>query len=526
MRRVLGCVLGVFVVLAGVAGPAGAHAVVVGTVPAYGASVDVAPERVTVTFDEGVTAAERAVTVTDRDGVRVDAGEVSTADGGRTVAVRLPPDLPRGTYLLGWVVLSADGHTVSGSSVFGVGVPPDLTLAAPPPDPLRAAVDTVIRLLAALSYLGIAAAVGAPLIARSVWPAGIRAAALGRLVRVGAVTVAVTAVLTFLAVPARLAGAAGWGDPEVWWQAAGSTLGAAALVRAVAAGIIAVVGERLRDVGGGASWGVGGVVVVVSTAVAGHAAAGADRPIAVVSTVIHLTAMAVWIGGLLVALLLRRHPDRAGILTRFGRYAAASIVALAVTGAYQTWRSVTPVQALWTTSWGRLLLLKLVVVFAVLGVAVAVRAAVRRSGDGTRLLRVEVALQVAVVTVTAILVGVTPARDSYDPPVTMVADLGPVRADVSVDGAGAGDQEITVRLRDGSGAAIGAARVSGQLTRADADAGPIDIAFRRVEPVEFGPHYFSAESVRVPLAGQWRLRLTVVVDRTNAYTATVPYRVW
>lgn len=495
-------------------GPAAAHAVLVGTDPAYGVTVDSAPERVAVRFDEAVTAVEGGVTVVDREGRRADSGAVEYADAGRTVTVALRSDLPEDTYLVSWVVLSADGHTVSGSSVFGVGVPPDLTLGEPARDPVAAVVDTVVRLLALLGYAGIVLAVGVPVIAAAVWREGLGSRAVAQLVRVGAVLVAVAAALTVAAIPARLTGADGWADPGVWGDAAGSSLGLANLVRLVAAVALALWWPR-RAVAVAS-----GVVLVVATAASGHAVSGDFRSLAVFSTAVHVLAMAVWVGGLLSAVLVWRDPRRTQLLARFSGVALGAVAVLAVTGIFQAWRGIDPLPALWTTTWGRLLLLKLALVALALGAAVTVR----RAGHG-RALKSELALQTAVLAVTAALAGVTPARDAYDPPTTLRVEAGPLLAEVAIDGAGAGEQEWTVRLRDAHGTPVEASALAGRLTAVDNEIGPIEVAFRRVDPVELGPHYFVADTVRVPLPGEWKLRLTVSVDRTTAYAATTAYRV-
>uniref|UniRef100_UPI00157703A9 CopD family protein n=1 Tax=Nocardia araoensis TaxID=228600 RepID=UPI00157703A9 len=201
------------------------------------------------------------------------------------------------------------------------------------------------------------------------------------------------------------------------------------------------------------------------------------------------------------------------------------VAVLVLTGIYQSVRSVDPPAALWTTPWGRLLLLKSALVLAAAGAVLAARRILRGRVPHSAL-RLEFTLLAAVLVVTGVLAATTPARDDYDPRVTLAADLGRARAEVTVDGAGAGEQELTVHLRDASGTPIGASAVTGRLTRTDDAIGPIDIAFRRVEPVELGPHFFVSQPVRVPLAGTWQLRLTVLLDRTTGYTATVPYRVW
>ncbi|MGV9720784.1 copper resistance CopC/CopD family protein [Nocardia beijingensis] len=513
---------GLFALAAVSVGPsavASAHAVLVGTDPGYGATVPDAPTRVTVRFDEPVTAAGAGVTVADKDGRRVDIETVSPADGGHAVVVGVRPDLPAGTYLLSWVVLSADGHTVSGSSVFGIRVPPDLTLGDPPRDPVAVTADGVARMLTAVGYLGVVLAVGVPGVASLAWRAGTRTAVVAQLTGIGAVTVAAVSLLAVAVTPARLTGTDGWADPRAWAQVLTSSPGIAAVVRALAGAALAAGRSRPSVVA------VAGAVIVVTTAASGHAMAGAARPAALISTAVHVLAMALWVGAVVLGVVVRRRPDRAILLPRFGRVAAAAVAVLVLTGVYQSVRSVDPLAAVWTTPWGRLLLLKSALVLAAAGAVLAARRILRGRVPHSAL-RLEFTLLAAVLVVTGVLAGTTPARDDYDPRITLAADFGPARAEVTVDGAGAGEQELTVHLRDASGTPIGASAVSGRLTRTDDAIGPIDIAFRRVEPVELGPHFFVSQPVRVPLAGTWQLRLTVLLDRTTGYTATVPYRVW
>ncbi|MEC3913798.1 copper resistance CopC/CopD family protein [Nocardia sp. CDC160] len=525
------------------AATASAHAVLVSSDPAYGAMVDHAQDRVSITFDEPVTAAPNAVTVTDRDGGRVDTGNAETSNGGRTIALPLRSGTANGTYLLGWSLLSADGHVVAGSIVFGIGVPPDLTVTAAHLDPLIAMLDTVVRLLTAVGYLGIVLAVGIPLAVRLIWPEASRARAITQVIRVGAAATAIAAFLTFAATPGRLAGAAGWGNAQVWVQSAASLLGASALVRVVAATVLgwAATAGRVTAVRRDMTAGAAAAAVVLAVAVSGHAVTGEYRWAAVSSTVLHVVAMAVWVGGVILVGLAWRTTRRAEVVARFGPVAGGAVTVLVLSGLVQSWRAVSPVAALWDTSWGRLLLVKLVLAALAVGVALVVRTAgtggvvlagassARRWTIGRRSGRsvwAEIGLQVAVLVVTALLTGVAPARDTYDPAATLEASVGPLRAQVHVDGTHAGRQEFTVRLRDSSGMPVGALEVTGRLERVEGGTGPVEVVFRRVEPVELGPDYFVSRAVPVPVAGEWRLWLTVVADRTKGYAATVPYRVW
>ncbi|WP_048876432.1 copper resistance CopC family protein [Saccharomonospora saliphila] len=92
--------------------PASAHNVLIGSSPSDGDQLDTPPETVTLTFDQPVQdAGTNEIAVTGPDGgnwvegpVRVDGSDVTAA---------LRPLGPEGEYVIGFRVLSADGHPVS-----------------------------------------------------------------------------------------------------------------------------------------------------------------------------------------------------------------------------------------------------------------------------------------------------------------------------------------------------------------------------------------------------------------------------
>ncbi len=93
---------------------AAAHAILIGTTPEYGAVVQQAPGRVSVTFDETV-AKPAYMTVTGPDG-RVDAGPAVI--DGPVVSVGLERSIPAGSYTVAYRVVSYDGHPVEGGFAF------------------------------------------------------------------------------------------------------------------------------------------------------------------------------------------------------------------------------------------------------------------------------------------------------------------------------------------------------------------------------------------------------------------------
>ncbi len=134
------------------------------------------------------------------------------------------------------------------------------------------------------------------------------------------------------------------------------------------------------------------VALALTWASAEHASAGIQVPVAMTSSVLHLLAMACWLGGL-TALLLTLHraktPPPYATVARFSRLAFTSVTVLVVTGAYQSWRGLGSWSALTGTAYGRTLTVKLAAtVFLLLAAALSRRwtAPARRpaGGRGTR----------------------------------------------------------------------------------------------------------------------------------------------
>ena len=115
------------------------------------------------------------------------------------------------------------------------------------------------------------------------------------------------------------------------------------------------------------------VLLAATPGLSGHAVTGDWVTVAVIADTVHVLAMAVWLGGLavLATVLLPGRPaaEVREPLTRWSRVALLSVVAIVVSGGFQTWRQVGSIDALRSTDYGRMLIVKLVV-FAVL-VAVA-----------------------------------------------------------------------------------------------------------------------------------------------------------
>ncbi len=197
-----------------------------------------------------------------------------------------------------------------------------------------------------------------------------------------------------------------WGTG--WW------IGAAGLLLAGAAAML-----RLENRAAIAALGAGALLLAVSPAFMGHAIGAEQFTVqAVVADTMHVLAAGAWLGTLVaiaVATLASSQRPTSGsvvsALERFSPVALASALVVAFTGAFASWLHLQTLAALWTSVYGRTLLIKL----AILGGVAALGAynwrvatpRLRATGDVGAIRRsalIELALALALVGVTAVLV--------------------------------------------------------------------------------------------------------------------------
>jgi copper transport protein len=109
--------------------------------------------------------------------------------------------------------------------------------------------------------------------------------------------------------------------------------------------------------------------------------------------VVHLLAVAAWLGGLtalLVTLYRADTPIERSAVRRFSRLAFSSVVTLVATGIYQSWRQLGSWSAFTDTTYGQLLLVKIGLVTLLVGIAWISRRWTSRLGDSAVTASVEV----------------------------------------------------------------------------------------------------------------------------------------
>lgn len=107
------------VLLVAVPQQAFAHASLTNADPAPESVLETDPGAIRLKFNQRLESGLASIRVTDESGLEIETGGTELSEDGREVLVALP-SLGNGSYTVDYRVLSADGHTVSGSYVFHV----------------------------------------------------------------------------------------------------------------------------------------------------------------------------------------------------------------------------------------------------------------------------------------------------------------------------------------------------------------------------------------------------------------------
>ena len=392
-----------------------AHAQLLGTSPASGATLAAQPKLVIFKFGENVGGTLGAVRVYDATGNEVDEANVSHPSGdAHWIAVGLKPHLRDGTYTATYRVISADTHIVYGGLVFNVGHPSaasKVTVAGLIARNESGHVTSVaFGVTRALDYLSIALMLGGLAFLAIAWVPALRALGetddawrsasrtfarrLQRLLYVAVALGVLVSVLGFLLQGASASGVSLWESVKatvlndtlgtrfgaVWAARALDWLLLGALMlgaRSLGRGVVPTPredGEALALAPSSPRWmrtalALGAAYLAITPALAGHASIERPTWLFFPSDVLHVLAASVWVGGIACLLLAlpaatRQLPgaDRGRLLlatlARFSPLALAAVVTIAITGVVQALIDVRSVHGLLHTTYGALVIVK------------------------------------------------------------------------------------------------------------------------------------------------------------------------
>ena len=169
---------------------------------------------------------------------------------------------------------------------------------------------------------------------------------------------------------------------------------------------------RLQAVATGAS-----LALLAAPTLAGHAFRAASvRPLSVAADLVHVVAAAFWVGGLLQLAVVLSTAGDPGAARRFSRLALPAVALIALSGLARALVELTSVSQLWSTGYGRTILVKTALLASLIVLASFSRHWI---GSAMRLLRTvsaELAVLALVVGAVAVLTTLRPGRDANAEP--------------------------------------------------------------------------------------------------------------
>ncbi len=375
--------------------PASAHPTLLVTDPAADTAVTDSPPAITLVFNEAITIGPTALTLLDAGNRSLPLGVAHLAQGGHLLTAALPITLGPGVYLVRWRATGSDGDLVEEQFSFGVGAAM-LGLGS-------GSTPSISWQEAALRWLlfgGIAIS-GGSLVGRRFTASARRMKPALVNIRSWVLPGAVLAVLGIVGLAVVLI--LGTGSSSALWQGrAGHLL----IVQGLAL-LVAVTLALIRK----PAWTSAPLLLVVAAEGVRSHPNVADPGWGAVLTGIHLAAAAIWVGTLLYVTraVFAWRTDGAAVKWVMAGYARLAIWVFAVvitTGTLSALLLV-PLSTVFSTSYGRVLLIKLALVVAAAAVAVAARLTLwtEHSQDRIRtLVRTESVVLIVVLALSAVLV--------------------------------------------------------------------------------------------------------------------------
>lgn len=379
------------------------------------------------------------------------------------------------------------------------------------------------------SYLGAALLLGGLFLVLVCSPDVQHAWATRRLLWFGWTMLAVGAVANFalLGVRANADSLRDILDISAWGDSAGTRSGKLLLARICVAAVfvpmvLAINRRRARW------WRFGvallGVLAVFTFSGAGRPSVTSPAALWIVVDAVHLGFVALWVGGLGTLACGGRawlhSSEHASAVHSFAKMSTLAVPLIVATGAAQTLRLTGSIDTLTDTSWGRVLLVKVVIATLVVTLGGASRWLLHHEGPSSlgRTIATETVLALGVLGLTAGLVSLTPQVAVQAQFFSASLTQDGTTADISMSPGAVGSNEMHIIVTPPGGNLQPIAGLTARMTLDTA--GSANLA---VEVVAVGPNHYTG-TITLPVAGQWRLELVIATtaSETVLLQATVP----
>ena len=493
---------------------ASAHAILESSSPEASALLATSPKEIRLDFDEQVETTLGDVRVYDSEQREVSKSNTVRSASDPSIVTADVPTLQNGVYVVVWRVVSADGHPVTGAFPFEIGTKSTGTSAALLGDVLNKTETTSplgnpMSMLRLLGFLGLILLIGCvSLLWRSPLLGNVR---IRKTLLYSSLLIAVSSLGLLLMQGPYTAGKS-WGslfDSVLIGDVTQTRLGLALLIRFVCA-IAWTVVALTASASVTRRWRIGVVataaITIATYAASGHQSAGTLPGIFVPLDMIHLAAISTWVGALLALAVVSKNNNVENEAKRFSQMATWSMPVVVVTGVVQGLHLMGGISTITQSNFGKLLLLKTLLVGAVVVFGSKARAKLQSDGFSSiaKIIRWESALVVLVLAVTSLMVAQSPNTMPKTPIAYSATKVqNGIVAELSVVPAVVGTAEVHVILTPPGGSLTPAKSVTVQF-----DLPSRSIPAIPVSMTEIGPNHWIG-IVQFPFSGEWNMNTRV-----------------
>ena len=495
---------------------ASAHAILLTSEPAPSAVLDESPTEIALFFNEFVDTVFGKIRILDSTGNDVQTVK-PVRDASNKSIVRAPiSQLEPGTYVVIWRVASADSHPVQGSFTFQIGnTSTDVSAISNGQVLERHGLARLFDVIRWVTYLGVVLLIGGIGLLQAVRTD--RLSPRSTLALIGGWAFAVLGTLEgLIAYGPHISGYKIYKavDLSLLSETLTTQYGKMQLARLVLLGIIGIL-IAVIQFRGTWWWKFGAwaslVGITLTLSLAGHPVVTNPVALSVGLDMLHLLAVSLWVGPLLIIVYDRNmwlatdESTSAPSLRWFSRTAGFAVPVIVLTGTLQAWLMLDGFGHILDSRYGRTLIVKVCLVVVLIALGAVSRKAMQRKQSGSlrQSMGIEVLFGLIILALTSTLVAMPPKGTIEPAPLSSTSFQGQMIVELSLTSARVGQSEvhILVAMADGSLIQVDSATARMSMPSRNIPNGPIALQETR-------PNHFSGVT-EFAYSGEWVVEILV-----------------
>ncbi len=524
-----------------------AHAYLQQSSPSANETILSSPSKITLQFNESIQPAFHSIQVTNSTGERVDLDDSYIADNQpKTLEANIRPNLADGLYIIGWKIISGDGHPLEGSIPFQIGSS-SISTNVPSANSTGYYPGLDLILIRWLLYLSMAFLMGILSFYLFMYPSNPKAkhplpqrSRKMLWISYGGIAVSILLGLPLQAtIEARLQWSELWTTPWLnqMMQTNFSAIWLTQVVMVVILGGFMYIANRTPERSYSRSMYqyaalLLGLGILLSKSFIGHAAASELKVLSITMNFLHLSASCIWIGSLLAlaailpgeASLPSSPEDRKRIIFRvirtFSYWGTGLVTILILSGTYASLKYVPTMYSLFNTLYGQVLLIKCGLVLIMLGFAAFNMLRGRHNKSIGRTVWIELSVGVITLVLAALLTNLPTAMTSPGPiDLSNTLENGE-KISLQVSPNVIGNNQFEIQVQDANRKdVLNIQQIKLTLTSLDMDMNKYEIL------IPYQPNStFIAEDL-ISMAGRWNIQVHILSESLDTWDTEFNIRV-